>query len=172
MRYTYGILDEKKILMYKPQLFLKDRDLLFFPSSDFHKWHNDIKEYLDALYQIDSLEIANGNSINLNELNLAMGVVNDIKLELEQIFDSNKISNFSYHYLSILDKRYKRLRSSYTSDMRRCDMIIPVITRQVKYDHLREILFEAENNFQKSRKRVEDRQNEKKRLKKEFRYEN
>lgn len=163
MRYTYGILDEKKILMYKSQLFLKDRDLLFFPSSDFHKWHNDIKEYIDALYQIDSLEITNRNSINLNELNLAIGIVNDIKLELEQIFDPNKISNSSYHYMSTLDKKYKRSRSSYTSDMRRCDIIIPVITRQVKYNHLREILFEAENKFQKARKRVEDRQNEKNR---------
>jgi hypothetical protein len=53
MRYTYGIMDQKKILLYKPQLFLKDRDLLVFPSSDFQKWHNGIKEHTDGLYQID-----------------------------------------------------------------------------------------------------------------------
>lgn len=161
MRYTYGILDEKKILMYKPQLFLKNRDLLFFPSSDFHKWHNDIKEHIDGIFQIDSLEIEKGKSINMNELQLAAGVLNNITLELENLFDSNKISKSHYHYLSTLDKKYKRRRSSYTSDMRRCDIIIPVITRQVKYNHLREILFEAENNFLKARKRVEDTQNEK-----------
>lgn len=161
MRYTYGVLDEKKILLFKPQLFLKNRDLLFFPSSDFHKWYNDIKEHIDGLYQIDFLEMEKGKSINLNELNLAASVINNIKLDFENLFDPNKISKSHYQYLSTLDKKYKRRRSSYTSDMRRCDIIIPVVTRQVKYNHLREILFEAENNFQKARKRVEDTQNEK-----------
>jgi len=161
MRYTYGIMDQKKILLYKPQLFLKDRDLLVFPSTDFQKWHNGIKEYIDSLYQIDSLEIAQGNSINMNELNLAMGVLNNIKLELEHIFDSNKISNSPYHYISTLDKKYKRRRSSYTSDMRRCDITIPVITQEMKYRNMMEIVFEVTRDFSNA-KQKEKQENDRK----------
>jgi hypothetical protein len=161
MRYTYGIMDQKKILLYKPQLFLKNRDLLVFSSSDFHKWHNNIKENIDGLYQIDSWEMEKGNSININELNLAVGVVNNIKLELEHIFDSNKLSNSPYHYLSTLDRKYKRRRSSYTSDMRRCDITIPVITQEMKYKHLMEIVFEANRDFSNA-KQKEKQDNESK----------
>lgn len=163
MRFTYGIMDERKILLYKPQLFLKDKDLLIFPSSDFHKWHNDIYEYMDGLYQIDSMEMEKGNSINMNELNLAAGIINNIKLELEQLFDSNKISNSSYHYLSTLDKKYKRRRSSYTSDMRRCDIIIPVITPAIKYKHFMEIVFEANRDFSNAKQKENQDNEEKKR---------
>ncbi len=158
MRYTYGIMDERKILLYKPQLFLKDKDLLVFSSSDFLKWHNDIREYLDALYQIDSLEMEKGNSINMNELDLAMAVLNNVKLNFENIFDSDEISISPYMYLSTLDKKYKRHRSSYTSDMRRCDVQIPVITQGTRYKHLMEIINEANNDFSKARKTDEDEQ--------------
>lgn len=160
MRYTYGIVDERKILLYKPQLFLRDKYLLVFSSSDFLKWQSDIKEYIGGLYQIDSLEMK-GNSIGIVELNLAMGVVHNIKLELEHIFDSNKISNPYYTYLSTLDKKYKRRRSSYTSDMRRCDMIIPVITGEMKYKHLMEIVFEANRDFSRAQQK-EKQDNERK----------
>lgn len=161
MRYTYGIEDERKILMYKPQMFLKNRDILIFSSSEFINWHNNIKEYNDALYQIDSLEMKKENSINMNELNLAGSIVNNIKLELEHIFDSNQIPNSSYHYLSTLDKKYKRRRSSYTSDMRRCDIIIPVITPAIKYNHFMEIVFEANKEFSNA-KQKQKQNNEKK----------
>lgn len=161
MRFTYGIMDEKKILAYKPQLFLKGKDLLVFPNSDSLKWHSDIKEHIDGIYQIDSMEMEKGNSINMNDLDLAMGVLNNIKFELEHIFDSNKISNSAYHYLSTLDKKYKRRRSYYTSDMRRCDIIIPVITPAIKYKHFMEIVFEANRDFSNA-KQKEKRDNEKK----------
>jgi len=156
MRYTYGIADRRKILLYKPQLFLKDNDLLVFSSSDFQKWHSDIKEYIDGLYQIDSWEMEKGNSITITELNLAVAVLNNITEELEHLFDSKKTSDSPYHYLSILDKKYKRQRSSYTSDMRRCDMRIPVITEEMKYKNLMEIVYEANKDFARAKQKVRE----------------
>ncbi len=165
MRHTYGIVDGRKILLYKPQLFLKDKDLLVFSSKDFQKWHNDIKEYIDGLYQIDSGEMEKGNSISIAELNLAVGVLNIITEELEHFFDSKKMSDSPYHYLSTLDRKYKKRRSSYTSDMRRCDMLIPVITPEMKYKNLMEIVFEANMDFSRATKKaksITDKQDEKK----------
>ncbi|MGZ7047539.1 MAG: hypothetical protein ACXVHP_04565 [Methanobacterium sp.] len=164
MRYTYGIMDQRKILLYKPQLFLKDKDLLVFPSQDFQKWYNDIKEYIDGLYQIDSWEIK-GNSINITELNLTVGVLNNIRDELEHLFDSKKISHSPYHYISTVDEKYKKRRSSYTSDMRRCDLQIPVITEEMKYKNLMEIVDEANKKFSNVTQKVRnpaDKKEEKK----------
>lgn len=154
MRYTYGIMDERKVLLYKPQLFLKDKDLLVFPSADFQKWYNDIKEFLDVLYQIDSWEMEKGNSITITELNLAMGILNNIIEELENLFNPLKTSNSPYHYLSTLDEKYKRQRSSYTSDMRRVDIRIPAITAEMKYKNMMEIVNEAHRTFHVPQKRL------------------
>jgi hypothetical protein len=159
MRYTYGIIDRRKVLLYKPQLFLKDKDLLVFSSKDFLKWHADIKEYIDGLYQIDSGEMEDGNSININELDLAMGVLNNVKEELEHLFDSKIISGSPYHYLSTLDEKYKKRRSSYTSDMRRVDMRIPVITEAMKTQHLVEIIHEANKDFSTSKQKINSLEN-------------
>jgi hypothetical protein len=149
MRYSYGIMDRRKIFLYKPQLFLKSKELLVFPSKDFHNWHSDIKEYVDGLYQIDFREMDKGKSINVTELNLAVGVLNKVTEELEHLFDSEKVSDFSYHYVSTLDDEYKQ-RSSYTSDMRRCDMRIPVINEEIKYKHIMEIVDEANKDFSRA----------------------
>ena len=156
MRYTYGIIDERKILLYKPQLFLKDKDILFFPSTDFLKWHNDIKEYIDSLFQIDSWEMEEENSISITELNLAMGLINNITEELEQLFDSKKTSNSPYFYLSTLDGKYKRKRSPITSDIRRIDMRIPVITPQMKYKNMMEIINEVNKEFSSAKQKDKD----------------
>lgn len=143
MRYSYGIIDRREILLYKPQLFLKANDLLVFPSTEFHEWHNIIKEYIDGLYQINSIEMDQEKSVNIDELNLAVGVLKNITEELEHLFDSEKVSDFTYNYTSSLDEKYKKLRSSHTSDMKRCDIRIPVITREMKQKHLIEIIEEA-----------------------------
>jgi len=82
MRYSYGIMDRKKILLYNPQLFLKGGNILAFPSKDFYRWHGDIKEYIDGLYQINSLD--KSEPINTTELNLALGVLCNITEELEK----------------------------------------------------------------------------------------
>ncbi len=146
MRYSYGIMDRKKILLYKPQLFLNGRDILAFPSKDFHKWHGDIKEYIDGLYQINSQE--GSEPINIVDLNLALGVLGNITEELENLFDQGMVSDFSYQYISTMDAKYKKQKSSYTSDMRRCDMRVPVITPSLKYQHLLEVIRHAEREFE------------------------
>jgi hypothetical protein len=160
MRYSYGRMDKRRILLYKPQLFLSGDDLLVFPSKDFHKWQGDIKEYLDGLYQINSRNMEKTKSINITEFNLAVGVLNNITEELEHLFDPDKIFDFSYHYVSTLDEKYKKQTGDcYTSDMRRCDIKIlvkPEITPQLKYQNMMEIVDQVARDFasvQKSRKK-------------------
>ena len=155
MRYSYGIMDEKEILLYNPQIFLKSKDLLFFPSTDFHKWYGSIKEYIDSLYQIDSLEMEKGKSINITELNLAMGVLNNISEEFEHVFDSEKVPDF--HYISTLDEEHKKQKSFYTSDMNRCDTKIPIITPEMKHKHLLEIIEESTHKNPRAPREVRTR---------------
>lgn len=46
----------------------------------------------------------------MTDFNLAVGVLNNITEEFEQLFDPNKISDFSYQYVSTLDEKYKKQR--------------------------------------------------------------
>ncbi len=151
MRYTYGVIEERRVLLHKPQLFRKDKDLLVFSASDFQKWHSNIREYIDALYQIDNWEMEKENSIDLTELNLVLGVLNNINEEVEHLFNPQKIPS-PYFYLSTQNKHRPR-RSAYTSDKRRCDTRIPVITREMKHQHLMEIVDEANRQFSRSQKK-------------------
>jgi hypothetical protein len=146
MRYSYGIMDRRKILLYHPQLFLKGNDVLVFPSKHFHRWHGDIKEYIDGLYQINSQSAVESKSVNIAELDLSVGVLHSITDELENLFALKTASDFSYNYISTLDKKHKKRKSNYSSDMSRCDLQIPVkpeITGQLKYKHQMEIVEEA-----------------------------
>lgn len=149
MRYSYGVVDGRRILLYNPQLFLKGKDTLVFPSKEFHKWHGNIKEYIDGLYQINKLE-----SINITELNLAVGVLNNVTEELDNLFNGEKTSDTTNHYISTMDEKYKKQASSYTSDMRRCDVRIPVITPALKYQNLMEVIKYAEREFERERRRL------------------
>lgn len=154
MRNSYGIMDQRKILLYQPQLFLKSKDLLIFPSKDFNKWHSNIKEYLDGLYQIDSISLKKGKSINITELHLASGIINSISEELKHLFHSGKVFNSHYCYVSTLNGKYKG-KVSYTSGMGRCDTKIPVITPEMKSKNLNkaieEINREISQSFKESR---------------------
>jgi hypothetical protein len=156
MRYSYGIMDRTKILLYTPQLFLSGDDILVFPTKDFHKWQGDIKEYIDGLYQINAMNMEKTKSINITEFNLAVAVLNKITEELEHLFDSNKISDLSYHYVSTLDEKYKKWKgTSYTSDMRRCDIKIlvkPEITPRLKYQNMMEIVDQVAGEFAMARR--------------------
>jgi hypothetical protein len=156
MRYSYGIMDRREILLYSPHLFLSGNDLLVFPTKDFHKWHGDIKEYIDGLYQINSKNMEKTKSINITEFNLALGVLNNIREELEQMFNPDKISDFSYHYVSTLDEKYKKQKGNfYTNDMRRCDIKIhvkPKITPWLKYNNMMEIVDQVAQDFANKQK--------------------
>jgi hypothetical protein len=147
MRYSYGIMDQRRILLYQPQLFLRGDDILVFPSEDFQKWHGNIKEYIDSLHQINSLN----QSTSMLELNLAVGVLYHITEELENVFNYHKKSENSHQYISTLDKSYRKLpKNTYSSDMRRCDIRIPVkpeITPALKYQNMMEIVEYANWRF-------------------------
>ena len=151
MHYSYGIMDRRKILLYESQLFLSGDDLLVFPTKDFHKWLGDINEYIDGLYQINSMNMEKTKSINITEFDLAVAVIDNITEELEHLFDLNKISDFSHHYLSTLDEKYKKLTGDcYTNDMRRCDIKIHVkteITPWLKYQNRMEIVNQVARDF-------------------------
>ena len=151
MRYSYGIMDRRKILLYEPQIFLSGDDILVFPTKDFHKWQGDIKEYIDGLYQISSMNMEKTKSLNITEFNLAVGVLNNITEELEHLFDPKRTADYSYHYISNLDEKYKKqIGNSYTSDMRRCDIKIlvkPKITPRLKYHNMMEIVNQVARDF-------------------------
>lgn len=146
MRYSYGILDRKQILLYKPQLFLGNNDVLIFPTREFHKWHGDIKEYLDGLYQIQlrSGQFKKPLSLDINDFNLATAVLNNITNELVDLFDEDNPLNLSYQYVSTLDAKYKKMvGNNYTTDMKRCDtkiLLKPKITPWMKEKHMMEIV--------------------------------
>ena len=157
MRFSYCMMDERKILLYKPELFLKGNDLLVFPSKEFYKWHGDIKECIDGLYQINALNMQKGKFVNKSEVELAAGVLNIITDELEHVFDRESVSDFSYHYISALDEKYKKRRlNGYTSDMRRCDIQIPVkpeITHLLKERNMMDIVNEVNKDFIMARRK-------------------
>lgn len=149
MRYSYGMLDRRRILLYKPQLFLGGDDVLVFPAREFNKWHGDVKEYLDGLYQIQrrSGKVEKPLPLDMNEFNLAFAVLNSITEELEQLFDSDNPTSLSYHYISNLDDSYKKMiGNSYTTDMKRCDTKIhlkPRITPWMMEKHILEMVDEV-----------------------------
>ena len=149
MRYSYGILDRKQILLYQPQLFLRNNDVLTFPTREFHKWHGDIKEYLDGLYQIQlrSGTVDKPLSLDINDFNLANAVLNNITDEVSDLFDEDNILNLSHHYVSTLDEKYKKMvGNNYTTDMKRCDtkiLLKPRITPWMKEKHVLEIVDEV-----------------------------
>jgi hypothetical protein len=147
MKYSYGIMDDNRIILYTPQLFIKTNDLLVFPSKDFHKWHGDLKEYIDGLYQINSINMEKCKSINMDEFNLASGLLINITEELHHLFDPERTPDFSYQYVSTLDEEYTKRRGNwYTSDMMKCDMRIhlkPAINPWVKEQNMMEIVDHA-----------------------------
>jgi hypothetical protein len=153
MKHSYGIIDRRKILTYKPQLFLESDDLLVFPGKDFNKWHSDIKEYIDGLYQINSRNLQRGESINLRELNLAYGVLCNINNELENLFNPKRSQDYTYHYVSTLDEEYSKKQWYYGDRWRRIDRRVIPITPMLKYVNLMEILDQATMEFIKASKR-------------------
>ncbi len=159
MRFSYGIMDQGKILIYKPQLFRKTDDLIIFPGKDFHKWHSDLNEYIDGLYQINSQEILyKGKAIQITDLDLAVGVLGNITSELENLFNPENNPDYNYQYVSMIDEKFKNRRTHwygrYTSKI---DRKIVTITNELKYKHMMEIVDYATNEFNRERSKVRNR---------------
>jgi len=137
MRRSFGIVDRKKILAYKPQLFQRTEDLLVFPARDFRQWHSEITEYIDGLFQIK----AQSDPIKLEDIKLAFGLLTEIDSKQASLFDSKQALDFYYHYVSQMDSKYKKSDPQlYGRDMYHVDRKVLKITPQVKYQHQMEIL--------------------------------
>ncbi|HII84716.1 MAG TPA: hypothetical protein HA271_07800 [Methanobacterium subterraneum] len=141
MRYSYGIRDRKSILAYQPHLFHKTSDLLIFPGKDFRKWHGDLTEYLDGIYQINAQIQKKGGSITILDFNLAMGMVTGIHQEMEDIFNTKKETDLSYFYVSTMEDSFKKVKTNFYGRYRhKIDRKVVHITPELKYRHLLEIV--------------------------------
>lgn len=141
MRHSYGIVDQRELLLYKPQLFRKTDDILVFPSKEFEKWHSQIIEYLDGIYQINAKNMENGRLVDVDDLDLTLGLLFNINQELENIFNQDNEMDFSYEYVSIMDEKYKKCRSNYYGRYRhKIDRRLTKITPQIRYMHLLQIV--------------------------------
>jgi hypothetical protein len=149
MRYSYGVMDQKNILIYKPQLFQKTDDLLIFPTTDYRKWHSNITEYIDALFQLN----AHNDSIDVDNLNLALGILFNIDLEMQSIFEVDKKMDHSYFYVSQVDEKYKKRETEgYGEYMYHIDRNVLKITPMLKHKHLMEIVDYAHRLWAKNDK--------------------
>lgn len=137
MRRSFGIVDRKRILAYKPQLFKRTDDLLVFPAKDFHQWHSEITEYVDGIFQMN----AQKNQLALENINLTIALLINIDNELVNLFDIDKEMDFTYQYVSQMDRKYKKRDSQlYGRYMNHIDRKYLEITPQIKRRHLMEIV--------------------------------
>lgn len=141
MRSSYGTVDRKKILAYKPQMFQRSENLLVFPGRDFHKWHNEIIELLDGIYQINAKNSEKGRLVDVRDLELAMGLLKNIENSFNNIFNPQQSLDFSYHYVSLMDEEYKKRKPVlYGRYMHKIDRRVFQASPWVKHRHMMEIV--------------------------------
>lgn len=141
MRYSYGIVDGKQVLAYRPQLFRRTDDILVFPSKEFAKWHSEINELLDGIYQINAKEFKKGKFVDDSDLNLVMGLFFNINEEIEGLFDPDKKVDLSYHYFSTMDTKFKARKTNfYGRYVYKVNMNVVEITPYLRYKHMMEIV--------------------------------
>ena len=141
MKPSYGLVDRRKVLLYKPHLFRKTEDILIFPSKELKKWQSDIREYLDGIYQINAKNMGKGRLVDVEDVKLVQGLVVNINEELENIFNPDGKMNFTYNYVSVMDDEYKKPRNNYYGRyMNKIDRKFIKITPRIKYLHMMEIV--------------------------------
>jgi len=134
-------MDQKNILAYHPHLFHKTSDLLVFPGKDFQKWHSDLVEYLDGIYQINAQAQKKGESITITDFNLAMAMVTEIDQELEDLFNTQKKADLSYFYVSTMENSHKKVKTNFYGRYKyKIDRKVVHITPELKYQHILEIV--------------------------------
>lgn len=144
MRHSYGTVDKRNILLYKPQLFHRTDDLLIFPSRDLQKWHSEIMELLDGIYQIDSQNQDPTQYIDIQDLNLTIGLLLNINEQLENIFNPAQKLDFSYQYISMVDDEYKKRQGNfYGRYLDKINRRVITITPEMRWNHMMEIVDEA-----------------------------
>jgi len=141
MRYSYGIVDRKQVLAYRPQLFHRTDDILVFPSKEFSKWHSEINEFLDGIYQINAKKFEKGRFVDDSDLNLAMGLLVSINAVMEGLFDPDSEVDLSYHYFSTMDEKFKARKTNfYGRYFHKVDRNVVEITPYMRYKHMMEIV--------------------------------
>lgn len=154
MKYSYGVVDRKNILTYQPHLFQKKDDLLIFPGKDFRKWHSNLTEYLDGIYQINAHNCEKGRSTSIMDLNLARGILDEITYEMENLFSTEKDMDISYYYISTMDENYKTIKTNfYGRYNHKIDRKVVHITPELKYRHMMEIVDYAHKLWGQSKDR-------------------
>ena len=144
MRHSYGTVDRRNILLYKPQLFHRTDDLLIFPSRDLLKWHSEIMELLDGIYQIDSQNQDPTLYVDIQDLNLTIGLLLNINEQLENIFNPAQKLDFSYQYISMVDDEYKKRQGNfYGRYLDKINRRVITITPERRWNHMMEIVDEA-----------------------------
>jgi len=92
--------------------------------------------------------IKTGRFINIRDFNLAIGVLNNINNELENLFNQDKQLDLPYYYISNMDPKYKKRNGKlYGRYMHKIDRKVLTITPQMKYRHIMEIVNEAYRNL-------------------------
>lgn len=82
-----------------------------------------------------------GRYVDIEDLNLTLGLLFNINDELENIFNPDNKMDFSYNYVSIMDAKYKKRKSNYYGRyMHKIDRRVIKITPMIKYMHMMEIL--------------------------------
>ncbi|OPX57170.1 MAG: hypothetical protein A4E25_02419 [Methanobacterium sp. PtaB.Bin024] len=140
MRHSYGSVDRRKILTYQPQLLQRSEDLLIFLGRDFHKWLNEILEFLDGIYQVNAKNLGK-DSVNSGDLDQLVGLLINIDNELMDVFKSRQKLDFNHYYVSIMDEKYKKRQSNwYGRYMHKIDRRVLEITPEIRYMHMMEIV--------------------------------
>jgi hypothetical protein len=141
MRYSYGIVQGKTIVTYKPHLFHNYQDLLVFPAENFRKWHSQINEYLDGVYQVNAHKQEKKRPVDRDDLNLVLGVLCEITLEMEELFNPEKETDNTYYYISTMDEDYKKIKTTFYGRYRyKIERKTLPITPELKYQHILEIV--------------------------------
>lgn len=154
MRHSYGTVDRRNILLYKPQLFQKHDDLLIFPSRDLQKWHSEIIELLDGIYQIDSRNRNPAENVDIEDLNLTIGLLVNINERLENVFNPTHELDHSFQYISMVDDEYKKRQGNfYGRYLDKINRRVITITPEMKWKHMMEILDEAHRMFAENKDR-------------------
>ncbi len=157
MRHSYGTVDRRNILLYKPQLFQRTDDLLIFPSRDLQKWHSEIMELLDGIYQIDSLNRDPARYVDIEDLNLTIGLLLNINEQVENIFNPAQELDQSYQYISMVDAEYKKRQGNfYGRYLDKINRRVITITPEMKWRHMMEILDEAHKLWAGKKKLIND----------------
>ena len=154
MKYSYGIVDRKNILTYQAHLFQKKDDLLIFPGKDFRKWHSNLTEYLDGIYQINAHNCEKTRSISITDLKLVQGILDEITCEMENLFHTEKNMDISYYYISTMDENYKKIKTNFYGRYRyKIDRKVVHITPELKYRHMMEIVDYAHKLWSQNKER-------------------